>query len=90
MKATIVYSEPEQIENIDFPSDLDLLYLDENSLKTRRKARGLKGSYAAKETPCVFVYNDKNEIDKIFYAEVSKNPIKDFIDWYVEKINNVK
>jgi len=84
MKITIVYSEPEQVSSIDMPAELEVLYLDENSLKTRRKAHGLKGSFAAKETPCVFVYNDKNEVDKVFYAEVSKDPIRDFLDWYVK------
>lgn len=87
MKVTIVYSDLEQIENIDFPSEIELTILDENSMKTRRKARVLKSSFAAKQTPCVFIYNENNKVYKVFYKEEHKDPITVFLNWYNESKN---
>lgn len=84
MKVTIVYSEPEEIKSVKLPEDLDVTLLDENSVKTQRKARSIKSHFAAIQTPCVFVANDKDDVFKVFYREEFKDPIDKFLEWFDE------
>lgn len=82
MKLTIVYSEPKEIESFSFPEELEVILFDENSMKTRRKAKAIKGSFAAHLSPCVFVHDEKDNVYKIFYKEEYADPINEFLKWY--------
>lgn len=95
---TIVYSEPEQIEEYkDYLNyrieefDDNVTLLDENSAKTRRKARAVRNTYAARKFPFVFIINDNQDVVKAFYKECLDNPIMsmfEFLECYNESIDN--
>lgn len=79
MHYTIVFSEPSQIDGYEFPPEAILL--DENSYKTKKKARTAKGLVAATMTPFVIVYDDNDNISKVFYREEYKDPIYEWNKW---------
>jgi hypothetical protein len=85
MEINIIYSEPKQLENYILEDSWNLL--DENSVKTRKKAYGLKGAIAAKMTPVVII-KDKDKYIKVFYKEEFKDPINEFINWYYANQSN--
>lgn len=81
MYVTVVYEEPNQILDYKFPENTILL--DQNSLKTRKKAFSNKGAIAARLTPCCVVRNDDDVIIKGFYKEASQDPIQECLDWMI-------
>lgn len=85
MEINIVYSEPNQLE--DYKLEDDWILLDENSVKTRKKAYGLKGAVAARMTPVVIIKDD-DKYKKVFYREEFKDPINEFINWYYANQSN--
>lgn len=85
MEINIVYSEPSQLEG--YKLEDDWILLDENSIKTRKKAYGLKGAVAARMTPVVII-KDADKYKKVFYKEEFKDPINEFINWYYANQSN--
>lgn len=79
MEVYIIYSNPEQIA--PYTLDESWITLDEQSIKTRKKAFALKGGVAARLTPVVII-KDQDKYKKVFYKEEFKDPIKEFINWY--------
>lgn len=80
----IIYSDPDQIKLYDL--DNEWILLDEQSIKTKKKAYALKGAVAARMTPVVIIKDD-DKYKKVFYREEFKNPINEFINWYYANQN---
>ena len=85
MEINIIYSDPEQLKGFTFEDSWNLI--DENSVKTRKKAFGLKGAVAARLTPVVII-KDQDKYKKVFYKEEFKDPINEFIKWYYANQSN--
>lgn len=84
MDVYVIYSDPNQIKNVNLKDDWELL--DEQSIKTRKKALSLKGAVAARMTPVVIIKDD-DKYKKVFYREEFKDPINEFINWYYANQN---
>lgn len=85
MEVYIIYSNPEQIA--PYTLDKSWITLDEQSIKTRKKAFALKGGVAARLTPVVII-KDQDKYKKVFYREEFKDPINEFINWYYANQSN--
>ena len=79
MEVYIIYSDPNQLNG--YKLEDSWIILDEQSIKTRKKAFALKGAVAARMTPVVIIKDD-DKYKKVFYKEEFKDPIDEFINWY--------
>lgn len=70
--------------------DVTLTGYREDTLKERKKAFGVKGSWAARLTPFAVMYDYENTPLKAFYSEVQECTV-DNIEFYLDSfINNLK
>ena len=68
MDITIVFQEPEELNELHKSDVINFNLLDEGSRLTRSKARQTRGRYAARKTPFAIVTED-DKISKVFYSE---------------------
>lgn len=85
MEVYIIHSDPNQLNG--YKLEDSWITLDEQSIKTRKKAFALKGAVAARMTPVVIVKDD-DKYKKVFYKEEFKDPINEFINWYYANQSN--
>lgn len=70
--------------------EISLTGYREDSLKERKKALGVKGSWAAHLTPFAVIYDYENTPLKAFYSEVQECTV-DNIEFYLDSfLNNLK
>lgn len=75
MLVKLVYSETKGSELLDYlqtVQDIELVALNEDYYKDKKKAIQLKASCGTKLTPFVGVYNEDKDLIKAFYTEVNE------------------
>lgn len=87
-EVVLVYNDPNQLERIkgeSFNGSPFFTFIDESSLKSRKKAFKVKNHFAARATPFAAVYDGDKPI-KAFYTEADSDIIKSLITYLNENL----
>ena len=85
MEIFVIYNDNSQIQKLK-DSNIEGFYLhaiDERTKAGKKEAFQLKGSFGAKETPFIIIYNKDIPI-KGFWKEASDDPIQECINFLIE------
>jgi hypothetical protein len=87
----IVHNDPSIVDRVkksNISTDAFFHFIDEGSLKERKKAFKLKSQWAAKMVPFIAIY-EKDTMKKGFYSEADKDVLSSLIS-YLNTYNNGK
>lgn len=82
LKITVIYSDKEQIKDIDETIKAD--FIDLSTSKGRKKGWTVKNHWAAKKDPFIIVEDNNKKVLNIFYSE-SENVINSLNKLYGSK-----
>lgn len=89
MEITVVYNDDSQIKKLGGTYSLkgvspNFVFIDERTLKGKKKAWSIKSHWAAKETPFAVIMDGEKAV-KVFYSETGENIINSLITYLNEQ-----
>lgn len=85
MEITVVYNDDSQIKKLGGTYSLkgispNFVFIDERTLKGKKKAWSIKSHWAAKETPFAIIMDGEKAV-KVFYSETGEDILESLINF---------